>query len=194
MLKCRSYGPDKLHVNISSFDLQVWPWLSTYLNKCFLLILEENNCAKLFWIPCINLEVMHTCDTFPRDIREVLLSFPGGFWDKLHLDISSFDLQVWPWPSTYLNKCFLLILKENNCAKLFWNPCINLEVMAPDKSGLMHAPPMHIHLCIFWQLCFPHCKWAWQILWWKGHGRQQKSLPLWATLTDPIFISETKQL
>ena len=47
--------------------------------------------------------------------------------------ILSLDLQVWPWPSTYSNKCFkmaLLLLKENTCAKLFWYPCINVKVMA----------------------------------------------------------------
>ena len=37
------------------------------------------------------------------------------------MTILSFDLQVWPLPSTHLNKCFN--------AKLFWNPCINVEVM-----------------------------------------------------------------
>ena len=96
------------------------------------------------------------------------------------------DLQVWPWPSTYLNKCLktnsygmdklndqfiiwpssvtltfnlpekmfqtaLLLLnmfKENNCAeqpKLFWNSCINVEVMTwtnPDRCTYAHT---HIH-------------------------------------------------
>ena len=28
----------------------------------------------------------------------------------------------------------LLLLKENNCAKLFWNPCINVGVMARTSS------------------------------------------------------------
>ena len=28
----------------------------------------------------------------------------------------------------------LLLLKENNCAKLFWNPCVNVQVMARTNS------------------------------------------------------------
>ena len=58
-------------------------------------------------------------------------------WPGQALSIPSFDLQVWPWPSTYLNKFFqmiLLLLKDNNCAKLFWNWCINVEVMARTSS------------------------------------------------------------
>ena len=40
----------------------------------------------------------------------------------------------------------LLLPKENNCAKLFWNPCINVEVMArTNPDGWMHAQRMHIH-------------------------------------------------
>ena len=35
MHKCRSYGPDKLSYAILSFDLHLWPWPSTYLNKSF---------------------------------------------------------------------------------------------------------------------------------------------------------------
>ena len=27
-----------------------------------------------------------------------------------------------------------LVIKENNCAKLFWNPCINVQVMAQTSS------------------------------------------------------------
>ena len=35
------------------------------------------------------------------------------------MTILSFDLQVW--------QMALLLVKENNCARLFWNPCINVE-------------------------------------------------------------------
>ena len=44
---------------------------------------------------------------------------------------------LWPWPSTYLKKMFqiaLLLLVDNNCAKSFWNPCINVQVMARTSS------------------------------------------------------------
>ena len=39
---------------------------------------QMNSCARLFWNPCM----------------------------IQYMTILSFDRQVWPWPSTYLNKCF----------------------------------------------------------------------------------------
>ena len=40
----------------------------------------------------------------------------------------------------------LLQLKESNCAKLFWNPPIYVQVMAqPNLDGQVHAWCMHIH-------------------------------------------------
>ena len=63
MYKCRSYDPDKL--NLDYFI--TWPSRVT-LTQSFnlpkqmlqmaLLLLKENNCAKLFWNPCINVQVM----------------------------------------------------------------------------------------------------------------------------------------
>ena len=137
MHKCTSYGPDKL--NLWPFDLQVWPWPSTYLNKCFkwqfyssrrtiifksmhadfmaltssiydhsiiwpssmiltfnvpvqmfqtaLLLCKEKNCGNFFRNPCINV-----CKLWPGQAQ--------------FRTICSSDLQVWRWPSTYLNKCF----------------------------------------------------------------------------------------
>ena len=41
----------------------------------------------------ILLKSMHKCTTY-------------GLGQDQFLTILSFDLQVWPWPSTYLNKCF----------------------------------------------------------------------------------------
>ena len=79
------------------------------------LLIKENIGAKLFPNPCINVEMLKL---WPRQAQ--------------FMSISSFYLQVWPWPSTYLNKCFkwhfyslheqmfqmaFLLLKENNCAK-----------------------------------------------------------------------------
>ena len=48
-----------------------------------ILLLEDNNWGKLFWNPCINIQIM---------------ALTSSINDQL-----SFDLQVWPWPSTYLN-------------------------------------------------------------------------------------------
>ena len=49
-----------------------------------LLLFKENTCAKLFWNSCIYIGVMAQKSSFMRLC----------------------DLQVWPWPSTYLKKCF----------------------------------------------------------------------------------------
>ena len=56
---------------------------------------------------------------------------------------------LWPWPSTYLKniQMALLLLKGNNCAKLFWNPCIIVRVMVwtnPDDTRT-HCTWMHAH-------------------------------------------------
>ena len=59
----------------------------------------------------------------------------------LFMTILSFDLQAWPWPSTYLKKMFqmaLLLLKESNCATLILNPCINEDVMSQTSSIYDH--------------------------------------------------------
>ena len=81
---------------------------------------QMNNCAKLFWNPCINVEVIaHTSSIYDHFI-------------------------FWP-PSVILN--FNLpehIFQMNNCAKLFWNSCINIEVMArTNPDGHMHPSTMH---------------------------------------------------
>ena len=78
-----------------------------------------------------------------RQLCQIILKFKHKYRsygpDKLNL----WPLQVWPWPSTYLKKVFymaLLLLKYNNCAKLFWNPCINVEVMVrTNPDGRPHA-------------------------------------------------------
>ena len=83
-----------------------------------LFLLEGNNCAKLFWNPSINVQVMartssiHVYDHFYLYLTPVTLTFN-------------------------LPKMFqmaLLLLKGNNCAKLFWNRCIIVQVMARKRS------------------------------------------------------------
>ena len=61
MHKCRSYGPDRLNLD----HLIIWPSsvTSTFnlLEQMFqmaYLLLKKNNCAKLFWNSCINVQVM----------------------------------------------------------------------------------------------------------------------------------------
>ena len=41
----------------------------------------------------------------------------------------------------------LLLHKENNCAKLFWNPCINVQAMAQtNPDGRMHKERTYTEL------------------------------------------------
>ena len=198
---------------------------------------QMNNCARLFWHPCINVEVMvHASSIYDhfiiwRDLQPTRTNVSNGTWPSTYLNkcfkwhcysskrttvpnyfeihkqmlklwpwqdkcftILSFDLQVWPWPSTHLNKfsngtathqgeqlCKVILksmhkcrsfgpdklnlwpsyhltfkcdldlqptwknfpmalplIKENNCANLFWNPCINVEVMSLTSSIYNH--------------------------------------------------------
>ena len=116
MHNCRSNGPTS-----SIYDhFIIWPSSVTLtFNRheqtlqMALLLFKKKNCATLFWNPCINVEVM-----------------------AQFMTILSVDLQVSPWPSTYVKKfqMVLLLLKESTCAKLFWNSCINVEAMAGTSS------------------------------------------------------------
>ena len=85
-----------------------------------LLRLEDNNCAKLFWNPCKNVQVMARTSS-------------------LYI---KFDLYLAPVTLTFnLPKLFrmaLLFLEDNNCPKLLWNPCINVQVMAQTSSIYDH--------------------------------------------------------
>ena len=62
MHKCRSYGLKKL--NLWPFYHFFWPSSVTltfnipeHMFQMALLLLRENNCAKLFWNPCINVDI-----------------------------------------------------------------------------------------------------------------------------------------
>ena len=82
-----------------------------------LLLFKKNDCAKLFWNPCINVQIMawtsSICDHFTIWPSNVTLTFNQP---------------------KQMFKMALLLLKENTCAKLFWNPCINVQVMARTSS------------------------------------------------------------
>ena len=62
MHNCRNYGPDKLNL----YHFIVWPSSVTLpfnlpelmFQIMAFLFLKENNCATLFWNPCINVDVM----------------------------------------------------------------------------------------------------------------------------------------
>ena len=99
-------------VTTLSFDFQVWPWPWTELNKYISHNLstnqEEQINATLFWNTCISKEVMPwTSSAFDN-----LIIWPSRATLTL-------DLPEWMFGITHL------LIKENICAKLFWNPCIN---------------------------------------------------------------------
>ena len=110
-------------------DLQVWPWPLTYLNKCFkwasvqIILKSMNKCwcyvhdKPNLWpfyhltFKCdlnlqptwTNVSNEHLCQINLKSMQKYRSYRP----DKLSLcPFLSFDFQVWPWPSTYLNKCF----------------------------------------------------------------------------------------
>ena len=82
-----------------------------------LLLLEGNNFAKLLWNSYINVQVM---------VRASLI-------------YDHFDLYLTPVTLTFnlpekMFQMALLLSKGNICAKLFWNPCINVQVMLRGSS------------------------------------------------------------
>ena len=137
------------------------------------LLLEENNCAKLFWNPCVYVAVTaQTSSIFYHYIiwpSSVTLTFnlPKQMFQMALIPLTENDCAKLFWnpcinigygprqaqfitPSTSsvtltfnlpekLFQMALLLLKDNNCAKSFWNPCINVEVMAQTNlDGCMH--------------------------------------------------------
>ena len=101
----------------------IWPLVTLTFNlpeKLFqmaLFLLEDNNWAKLFWNPCINVQVMARAS-----------------WINDH-----FDIYLTPVTLTFnqpknMFHMALFLFEGFNCAKLFWNPCINVQVMARTIS------------------------------------------------------------
>ena len=88
-----------------------------------LFLLEDNNCAKLFWNPCINVQVMartsSTYDHFSLFLLTFIVTLTFNLPEKMF-------------------QMALLLLKGNNCAKSFWNPCINIQVMLRTSSVYDH--------------------------------------------------------
>ena len=120
------------------FDLYLTPVTLTFnlpekMFQMALFPLEGNNCAKLFWNPCINVQVM-------------------AWTSSIHV-YDHFDLYLNPVTLTInLPKMFqmaLFLLKGNNCAKLFWNPCIIVQVKVrtnPDgRTDVLTHGRTHIH-------------------------------------------------
>ena len=108
------------------FDIYLTPMTLTFNlpEKMFQmapLLLEDNNCAKLFWNPCTTVQVM---------------ARTSSIYDH-------FDFYLTPMTLTFnlpekMFQMALLLLEDNNCAKLFWNPCITVQVMARTSSIYDH--------------------------------------------------------
>ena len=82
---------------------------------------QMNNCAKIFLNPCINVEVMAQTSS----IYDHFIVWPPS----VTLTFS---------PPKQMFQMALLLLKDNNCATHFTNPCINVQVMAQRSSIYDH--------------------------------------------------------
>ena len=94
--------------------------LSGEMFQMALLLFKENNCAKLFWNPYINVEVMVRTSS----IFDHFIIWPSSVTLIFNLSWEMFQMA--------------LLLFKNNCAKLFWNLYINVEVMARTSSIYDH--------------------------------------------------------
>ena len=88
-----------------------------------ILFLKDNICAKLFWNPCINVQVMAKTS----QIYDHFIIWPSSVTVTFKQPEEMF--QTAP-----------LLLMDNNCAWIFSNLCINVQVMAQTNlDGWMHA-------------------------------------------------------
>ena len=106
----------------------IWPSKVTLtfnlLERMFqmaILPIMEDNCAKWFWNPSINVEVMARTSS----IYDHFLIWPSNVTLTFNLPEQIFQMT-------------LLILKEGNYSKIFSNPCINVYVMARTGSIYDH--------------------------------------------------------
>ena len=110
MHKCRSSGLDKLY-----------SWSFYHLTLKWDLDLRPN------WTNVSNGTYTPQGEILMKSMHKYRSSGP----DKLNLwPFLSFDLQVWPWPSTYQNKWFKwFFYSSRKKLPIIWNPCINIEVI-----------------------------------------------------------------
>ena len=110
--------------DIARTSTVIWPSVVTLtfsppeqMFQMALLLPKKNNYARLFWNPCINVEVMARTSS----IYCHFIIWPSSGTLTFHIPEKMFQMA-------------LLLLIENNCAKLFWNPCINVGVMAGTSA------------------------------------------------------------
>ena len=119
--KCRSHDPNKLNLWPFShltfkYNLDFQPtW--TNISKMILLFLKGGELCQIILNRCINAEVMARTssinDSFISLYLQVWLYFQPT-WTNVSIGTST--------------------PKENNCAKLFSNPCISVQFMAQTSS------------------------------------------------------------
>ena len=104
-----------------------------------------NNCAKLFWNPCINVEVMARTssiyDYFIMKDCAILFWKPCSNVEVMTWTSSMYDhFIIWPSSVTLVQPTWTNV--SNGIAipkaKLVWNPCMNVEVMALTSSIYNH--------------------------------------------------------
>ena len=124
MHKCTSYGPEKSSI-YDHFDLYLTPVTLTFnlpekMFQMTLLLLQDNNCAKLF------LKSMHKCTSYGPE--------KSSIYDH-------FDLYLTPATLTFnlpekMFQIALVLLKDNNCAKLFLISMHKCTSYGPEKSSI----------------------------------------------------------
>ena len=128
------------YMTILTFFWPLWPWPSVYLKmfQMALLLFEDNICEKLFWNPCINVQVMARTssiyDHFDLYLIPVTLTF--------NLPEKNFQMA-------------LLLLKGNKCAKLFLKSMHKCISYGPDKLNIWPFWPLFdpcdLHLQPIWK-------------------------------------------
>ena len=93
-----------------------------------LLLVKGNNCAILLRNPCMN-----ECMAWTSSIYDHFIIWYSSVSLTFNLAKNMFQMA-------------LLLLKENNWAKLLWNSCINVEVIAyRNLNGCRQAQCTHVH-------------------------------------------------
>ena len=129
------------YMTILTFIWPLWPWPSTYLKKYFKWHFSSSRTTtvkKLFWNPCINVQVML----------------------RTHSIYNHFDLYLTPVTLTFnlpekMFQMALLLLEGNNCAKLFLKSMHKCTSYGPDKLDIWPfwplVDPCHLDLQPTWK-------------------------------------------
>ena len=130
MHKCTSYGRDKLNIwhfwhlfDHCDLDLQpTWKNVSDGTSPH-----KGNNCAKLSWNTCIIVQVL-------------VRTKPDGRTDACTYTELNCNNYVSLTRKGAQQKCFKShLLEDNNCANLFWNEIMNVQVMVTTNPMDAHT-------------------------------------------------------